>query len=95
VYVIVTEFEDAGLMLLENSFDIYCRAIAQADPDDLGWESEQEAPLMKIGILGHDNEAVIAGKSPNYRVICVPQAHEAHMGRTGIGTLQCSHQARR
>ncbi len=75
-------------MLPKNLFDICRGAIATADPDDFGWKSENETSLMKIGILRHDDEAVIAGKFPNYGVICVPQTYEAHMGRTGVGSLQ-------
>ena len=82
-------------MLPKNLFDICRGAIATADPDDLGWKSENETSLMKIGILRHDDEVVIAGKFPNYGVICVPQTHEAHVRRTGVDSLQCSHQARR
>ena len=73
VDVILTKFQDTGLMLPKNLFDICRGAIATADPYDLGWKSENETSLMKIGILRHDDEAVITGKFPNCRVIRVPQ----------------------
>jgi hypothetical protein len=95
VDVILTKSEDAGLMLPKYLFDICCGAIAKADPDDLRWKSENKTPLMKIGILRHDDEVVSTGKFPDYSVICVPQSHEAHVRRTGVDDLQCSHQARR
>jgi hypothetical protein len=72
VDVILTKFEDAALMVLKNLFDVRCGAIATADPYDLGWKSENEAALVKIGILRHDDEAVITGIFPNYGVIRVP-----------------------
>jgi hypothetical protein len=71
---ILTKLKDTGLMLPKNPFDIRRGAIAKADPDDLGWKTENETSLMEIGILRHDNEAVITGKFPNYGVICVAQA---------------------
>ena len=49
--IILTEFEDAGLMPPKNLFDICRGTIAPADPDDLGRKSEKETSLMKIGIL--------------------------------------------
>ena len=78
-------------MLPKNPFDIRRGAIAKADPDDLGWKTENETSLMEIGILRHDNEAVITGKFPNHGVIRVAQTHEAHVRRTGVGSLQSSH----
>ena len=95
VDVILTEFKDARLMLCKNLLDISRGAIATANPDDLGWKSEKETSLMKIGILRHDDEAVVTGKFPNHGVICIAQTHQAHMSRTGVDTLQCSHQTRR
>jgi len=95
VDVILTKFQDTGLALPKNLFDICRGAIAKADPNDLGWKSENETSLMKIGILRHDDEVLIAGKFPNYGVICVPQTKVPHMRRTGVDSLQCSQQARR
>jgi hypothetical protein len=95
VEVILAKFEDTGLTLPENSFDICCGAIAKTDPDDLGRRSEKETSLMKIGILRHDDKVVITGKSPDYSVICVPQTKEPHMRRAGVNNLKCSQQARR
>jgi hypothetical protein len=95
VNFIFTKFENAGSMLPEDLFDICRGAIAAADPYNLGWKPENETPLMKIGILGHNDEVVITGIFPNDRVICVPQTHQAHMRRTGVYSLQRSHQARR
>ncbi len=77
-------------MLGKNLFDICCGAIATADPDDLRGKTEKETSLMKIGILRHDDEAVITGKFPNHGVIRVPQTYEAHMRRTGVDGLQSS-----
>ena len=90
VGVIFTKFKDTCLTLLKNLFDIRRRTIATADPNDLGWKSENKTSLMKIGILGHDNEIVNAGKFPNYCVICVPQTEEPHVRRTGVDNLKCS-----
>jgi len=73
VDVILTKFQDAGWTPPKDLFDIGRGAIAPADPDDLGWKSENETSLMKIGILGHDDEVVVTGKFPNDGVICVPQ----------------------
>jgi hypothetical protein len=95
VDVILTKFQDTGLTVPKNLFDISGGAIATADPYDLGWKSENETSLMKIGILRHNDEVVITGKLPNHCVICLPQTHEAHMRRTGIYGLQGSHQMRR
>ena len=92
---ILAKLPDTGLMLPNNLFDICRGAIATADPDDLGWKSENEASLMKVGILRHNDKAVITGKLPDDGVICVPQTHEPHMRRTGVDGLQGSHQARR
>jgi len=95
VDIILTEFQDTGLALPKNRLDICRGAIAKADPYDLGWKSENETSLMKIGILRHDDEVVITGKFPNYGVVCVPQTQQPHMRRTGVDSLQCSQQARR
>jgi len=95
VDVILTEFQDTGLTLPKNLLDICRGAIAKADPYDLGWKSENETSLVKIGILRHDDEVVFTGKFPNCCVICVPQTKQPHMRRTGVDSLQCSHQARR
>jgi hypothetical protein len=95
VGVILTKFKDAELTLPKNRFDICRGAIAKAHPYDLGWKSENETSLMKIGILRHDDEVVITGKFPNYCVICVPQTKQPHMRRTGVDSLKCSQQARR
>jgi len=72
VDIILTKFEDTGLTLRENLFEGFRRAIAKSDPYDLGWKTEKETSLMKIGILRHDDEVVIASKLPNYGVICIP-----------------------
>ena len=93
--IILTKFEDTALTLRENLFEGFRRAIAKSDPYDLGWKTEKETSLMKIGVLLHDDEVVIAGKFPNYRVICIAQTNEAHMGRTGVESFQGFHQARR
>ena len=77
--VVVTKLEDVRLVLAKNPFDICRGTIAQADPDDLGWKSENETSLMKIGVLRNDDERVIAGIFPNYGVICIPQTYEAHV----------------
>ena len=82
-------------MLPKNLFDICRGAISAADPYDLGWKPENETALMKIRILRHNDEVVITGIFPNDRVICVPQTYQAHMRRTGLDSLQRSHQARR
>ena len=95
VDVILRKLQDTGLTLPKDLFDICCGAIAAADPDDLRWKSENETALMKIGILRHDDEVVIPGKFPNDCVIYVQQTQQSHMGRTGVDSLQCSHQARR
>jgi hypothetical protein len=95
VDVILTKFQDTGLTLPKNLFDIRRGAIATADPYDLGWKSEDETSLMKIGILRHDDEVVITGKFSNYGGICVPQTKQPHMRRTGVDSLKCSQQARR
>ena|SRR5208337_4512008 len=95
VDIILTKVQDTGLALFKNRFDICRGAIAKADPYNLGWKSENETSLMKIRILRRDDEVVITGKFPNYSVICVPQTKKPHMRRTGIGSLQCSQQARR
>ena len=79
VEVVLTELEEVRLVLAKNPFDICRGTIAQADPDDLGWKSENETSLMKIGALRHDDEAVIAGIFPNYGVIGVSQTYEPHV----------------
>jgi hypothetical protein len=75
VDVILTKFQDTGLAFPQNLFNICGGAIATADPDDLGWKSEDETTLMKIRILRHNDEVVFTGKLPNYGVIRVPQTH--------------------
>ena len=77
--VVLTKSTDGRLVLAKNPFDICRGTIAQADPDDLGWKSENETSLMKIGVLRNDDERVIAGIFPNYGVICIPQTYEAHV----------------
>jgi hypothetical protein len=83
VGVILTKLKDTGLTFPKNFFDICRGAIATADPNHLGWKSEDETSLMKIGILRHDNEIMIAGKFPNCCVIGVPQTEKPHVRRTG------------
>ena len=77
--VVLTKSTDGRLVLAKNPFDICRGTIAQADPDDLGWKSENETSLMKIGALRHDDEAVIAGIFPNCGVIGVSQTYEPHV----------------
>jgi hypothetical protein len=43
----------------KQRFNIRGRAIANAKPDKLGRTATQQAPLLKIGILGNDGKSVI------------------------------------
>jgi hypothetical protein len=95
VGVILAEFQDTGLTFRKDPLDIRRGTIATTDPNDLGWESEKETSLMKIGILRDNDEVVIAGKFPDYGIIRVPQTLEAHVGRARVDRLQRSGQARR
>jgi hypothetical protein len=69
---ILTKLKDMGLMVPKDLLDICRGAVATADPDDLGWKSKKETSLMKVGILRHDDEVVIAGIFPDHGVIRVP-----------------------
>ena len=41
------------------------RTIAAAHPDNLGRMAEQETPLMKVGVLGDESEAMLGGVVPD------------------------------
>lgn len=95
VDVIPTEFPDAGFVLAKDLLNLRSGAVAAANPDHLGWKPEKETPLMKVRILRYDNKVVSTGKFPDNSIICIAQADEAHMRRTGIRGLKRSHQPRR
>ena len=48
----------------DDRFDVARRAVAQADPDNLRGCAMDEAPLMEIRILGHDDEPMLASVLP-------------------------------
>lgn len=51
------------------------RAIPTANPDHFGWMAEEEAPLMKVCILGDDGQALLDGVLPHSLVAGLGQSH--------------------
>ena len=85
---ILTEFNDARLALSQEVFDICRGTISQPNPNNLGWKSQKKTSLMKVGILGDDDETAIAGEIPNLCVIGVPQTDQPHVRGTGEDELK-------
>ena len=56
-------------------------AIASSNPDNLWRVAEQQASLMKIGILADDGEALIPRMEPNALIGGVCQADAVHVNR--------------
>jgi len=47
------------MMVPENGRDLVGRAVTSSDPDDLRRVPEKEAPLVKIGVLRDNREALL------------------------------------
>lgn len=77
--VILTKLEDTAVALRKYIFDLFRGAITQADPNNFGWKSKSETPLMIVGVFRDDNEIVIAGIFPRCCVVRVPQAQRPHV----------------
>ncbi len=43
-------------------------AVTDTEPDNLGWMTIEQTPLLKIGVLRNDGEAVRTGILPNVLV---------------------------
>src|SRR5436309_13385327 len=53
---------------LEEPDDVVRRAITQPNPDHLRWRPEQDTQPVKVLVLGHDDESVIASIGPDCTV---------------------------
>ena len=52
----------------EQLFEKFRGAVANAQPDDLGWRAEQKRALEKVGVFGSDDEAVLLCMIPHLGV---------------------------
>jgi len=68
VVLVTIELLNVGIADFENLLDCFRPAIPAADPDDFGRRPKQQAALVKIRILGNNDEALLSGEIPN-RVI--------------------------
>jgi len=59
------EVEEILKSLTKQRFDDGSAAIASLDPDDLRRRTKQERPRVKIRVLRHDDETMVAGILPN------------------------------
>ncbi len=58
-------------MLSQQLFDVVGRAVADAQPYHLWWESVQGAKFAKISIFGDNNIIMFACIGPNFQIICL------------------------
>ncbi len=70
-------------MFTEDSFNVRCGTVPGPDPNNLGWETEQETALAEVGILRNNDEIFLAGIIPHSLVIRMLKPEPAHM--TGAG----------
>lgn len=57
--------ENEGLRAAEECRDFLRRAIAELDPNDLGWEATPDAESLKVLVLGDDDRVFIAPELPD------------------------------
>jgi len=69
---------------LEEPDDVVRRAITQPNPDHLRWRPEQDTQPVKVLVLGHDDESVIASIGPDCTVRGGGQADLTDMDGTGV-----------
>jgi hypothetical protein len=57
--------EDLPRVIAQEMFDASGRAIADTEPNQLGWAPKQKAPVMEIQILGDNNKPLTRCIPPN------------------------------
>ena len=62
-------------MLSEQAFNCLGWAVAQAQPDELGRVAVQQAALLEIGILGHNDKSILPRVLPDRGVGGVSKAN--------------------
>ena len=63
----------------QQSDDLACRTIPQLQPDDLWRRPENHAQPVKIPILAHEHQAVVACMVPDRQIRGAEQTDIAHM----------------
>ena len=66
-------------MSVEEGFDHGRGAVADSNPHHLRRVAKEKATLMKIGVFGHDSEAVLSGILPDGVVAGRAEANVAHV----------------
>jgi hypothetical protein len=77
----------------EQCFDHGSRAVPGTNPDHFRWLAEEEAALMKVGILCYDGEAMLGGILPDAHVGGILQADLPHVLGVGVFMLEGCNEA--
>lgn len=83
-FFVIDKAPDFSTGLHEEVLNGAGAAIAQPNPDDLGWGPLNEGQLVKIRVLGNDGEFMLDGKFPDAPIMRRLQFEITHMSRTGI-----------
>lgn len=75
-------------MPVEEHFDHGRGAVADSNPHHLRRVAKEKATLMKIGIFGHDGEAVLGGILPDVGVTGRTEPNIAHVRGVGVIVLE-------
>ena len=62
------QYQECAVWFHGESLDHGRRAVADSNPHHLRRVAKEKATLMKIGVFGHDSEAVLSGILPDVGV---------------------------
>ena len=63
--------------------DLRDRTVPNSQPDNLGWLTIKQAPLLKIRVLGDDRQSLLPGICLNRLIGPAKQTAIAHVGTAG------------
>jgi hypothetical protein len=78
---------------IEDALGALAGTVGGAKPNELWWLAVENAPLLKVRILGNDCETVVLGMLPNSGIVCVPQSATMNVNGPGINIRQHSGEA--
>ena len=65
---IVEQVLNGCLMPAQECFNLCCRTVPQAKPEDFGWKTSQHTQLTEICIFGDDSKFMVTGIHPDILV---------------------------
>ena len=92
--VIVDECAEVGVMDAQEGLDLSRGAVAETNPYDLGWSSEQKAPLPEVAVLRDDHGVVLESVRPHDIVAGALEADIAHVQQVGKEVREVANQQR-